>query len=307
MADQASYRSAFQDFLSHANMQSPGIQSIGLCERVPAAERQQVKKRLEKEYGPPIRLQPEDPPRAEWYPIVHVEPLEPNRWALGWDLFTEDKVRNPAMERARDTRQAVGDAARRAARARRRSSASDTGLLRLHARLQGGRADGDPRRAQRGAPGIHVLLVPAERPLQRHPRLRDQAAHRLPRLRQPRQPRPRTSSTVPRPRRPGYAPRLTARRTIEVYGVTWTIEFLTQPEFDQTFSRWLDPVDVLRRRRSARSSSSSRLSPSCTPAWTPSGSRASSARRARSSRARTPTSSGSRTSPRTTCASRCAW
>ena len=39
MSDQASYRNSFQEFLKHINLQSPGIQSIGLCERFKATYR----------------------------------------------------------------------------------------------------------------------------------------------------------------------------------------------------------------------------------------------------------------------------
>jgi signal transduction histidine kinase len=239
MADQASYRGAFQDFLSHANMQSPGIQSIGLCERIDARDRQQVKKRLEKEYGPPIRLQPEDPPRSEWYPIVHVEPLLPNRWALGWDLFTEVRVRNPAMERARDS--GKPSATRRVAQPGRATlERGDTGFYVFMPVYKEGAPTATPVERQAAIQGFTYCWF----------RLSDLFNGILGSENKPPivfrvydSPETRAEDLVysPETEVPGYPPRLTARRTIEVYGVPWTIEFFTQPEFDQTFSRWLVP------------------------------------------------------------------
>ena len=196
-----------------------------------------MRKRLEKEYGPPIRLQPESPPRAEWYSIVHVEPLEPNRWALGWDLFTENKVRKGAMEQARDT--GKPRATRRVKQPIRENLAgSDTGFYVFMPVYKESLPTETPDERQRALQGFTycwfrlsdlfngILGSDPAGPIVF--RVYDSATARTEDL-------VHVSGTEV----PGYEPRLTDTRTFDVYGVKWTLEFLTQPDFDSTFSRWL--------------------------------------------------------------------
>lgn len=239
MADQASYRSTFQEFLQHINLRSPGIQSIGLCERFPASERTQVRKRLERDFGGPIKLQPDEPPRAEWYSIVHVEPLEPNRWALGWDMYTEKTVRGPAMERARDTGKPC--ATRRVVQPRPDPGAGkEPGFYVFMPVYKEGAPSATPGERTSALQGFTYCWF----------RLSDLFGRLLGSDPDPPivfkvydSPEAKPDDLVygPAPDEHAPTPRLTQLRSFEVYGVWWTIEFLTQPAFDGTFPRWLIP------------------------------------------------------------------
>ena len=81
----------------------PGIQGIGLSQRVRPDERQAVLDRAAAD-GIPFGFHPEPAdPRAELHAIVMLEPLDArNRLALGYDMWS-DASRREAMQRARDT------------------------------------------------------------------------------------------------------------------------------------------------------------------------------------------------------------
>jgi PAS domain S-box-containing protein len=80
----------------------PGALGIGVSLRIPAAFKERILRELHAQ--PELRdleINPPDP-RPEYHAIIYLEPLnEPNRRAIGYDMFT-DPVRREAMERARD-------------------------------------------------------------------------------------------------------------------------------------------------------------------------------------------------------------
>jgi signal transduction histidine kinase len=79
----------------------PGLQGLGFAEYFPAARLAEAESRL-RPYGPGTVLHPATP-RAAYFPIVMIEPLDArNRAALGYDMATEP-TRWDAMARARDT------------------------------------------------------------------------------------------------------------------------------------------------------------------------------------------------------------
>lgn len=79
-----------------------GIQGIGYAQRVAASEVQALERRMKDELGTDFKVHP-DVERAEYFPILYLQPMDArNRQALGYDMFSEF-VRNEAMSRARDT------------------------------------------------------------------------------------------------------------------------------------------------------------------------------------------------------------
>ena len=84
----------------------PGIQGIGIAVRVKPELKDEVTNDLRLNDFPNFRIWPEDP-RAEYFTIVLLEPLDDrNRAAIGYDMST-DPVRREAMFRARDTGEAA--------------------------------------------------------------------------------------------------------------------------------------------------------------------------------------------------------
>jgi PAS domain S-box-containing protein len=80
----------------------PGVLGIGFLPRIQPEQRPALQRALEFQGVKGFRIYP-DYPRAEYYPIVYLEPLDRrNQVAIGFDMFTEP-VRREALERARDT------------------------------------------------------------------------------------------------------------------------------------------------------------------------------------------------------------
>jgi PAS domain S-box-containing protein len=84
----------------------PGVQGIGYAARVRAEDRDSFAAEMGRQGVEDFKLWP-DTPRAEYYPIVYIEPLDArNRAVIGYDMFTEP-ARHAAMERARETGEAA--------------------------------------------------------------------------------------------------------------------------------------------------------------------------------------------------------
>jgi len=91
----------FRGFVEHLDLRAkyPGIQGIGFAARIPAAQLPATLATLRAEGVTLTRVWPDDP-RDFYYPIVYLEPLDRrNRAAVGYDMFTES-IRCTAMERA---------------------------------------------------------------------------------------------------------------------------------------------------------------------------------------------------------------
>src|SRR2546427_4738601 len=97
----------FHAFVTHLRLAEryPGLQGMGYAAHVRSGELRQIERQLaalgraDAGVWPPGR-------RAEYTPILYLEPLdERNRAAIGYDMFTE-RGRREAMERARDTGEA---------------------------------------------------------------------------------------------------------------------------------------------------------------------------------------------------------
>ena len=94
----------FRAFVEHLGLQRryPGIQGIGYTRRIAAAELADAVAAEQRAGRPDFRVWP-DHPRAEYHPILYLEPLDRrNAAAIGYDMLTEP-TRRAAMERARDT------------------------------------------------------------------------------------------------------------------------------------------------------------------------------------------------------------
>lgn len=80
----------------------PGVQGIGFLPRLMPNQRGDLLQTLERQGVKDFHISP-DYERAEYYPIIYLEPLDRrNQAAIGFDMFTEP-VRREALERARDT------------------------------------------------------------------------------------------------------------------------------------------------------------------------------------------------------------
>ncbi|HEY6661052.1 MAG TPA: CHASE domain-containing protein, partial [Pyrinomonadaceae bacterium] len=85
------------------NKNYPGIQGIGYSRQFTAEEKAKVIANMQRQGVNDFHVWPEDPPRNEYTAILYLQPAnEPNKAAIGFDMFTE-AVRRQAMETARDT------------------------------------------------------------------------------------------------------------------------------------------------------------------------------------------------------------
>jgi signal transduction histidine kinase len=91
----------FRGFVERLDLRGryPGMQGIGFAARIPAAQLAPALAALRAEGVSVPRVWPADP-RDVYHPIVYIEPLDRrNRAAVGYDMFTEP-IRRTAMERA---------------------------------------------------------------------------------------------------------------------------------------------------------------------------------------------------------------
>jgi signal transduction histidine kinase len=97
-------RSEFTSYVERLNLREryPGIQGIGFSQHVLPGEVDAFGAALRRDGLHDVQIWPEGQ-RAEYFPILFLEPLDRrNRVALGYDMFSEP-VRRAAMERARDS------------------------------------------------------------------------------------------------------------------------------------------------------------------------------------------------------------
>ena len=81
----------------------PGAQGIGIALKARPDDLEKVEQHIASVGQPGYRVEPKEPRRETYFPIVYLEPQdERNRVALGFDMFSEP-TRRAAMERARDT------------------------------------------------------------------------------------------------------------------------------------------------------------------------------------------------------------
>jgi signal transduction histidine kinase/CheY-like chemotaxis protein len=110
-ANRAATRDEFRAYVRHLDVQRryPGVIGIGLSLRVRPDGVARVVADMKANEFPEFRIWPQSP-RPEYHAIVVIEPLdERNRSALGFDLHIEAR-RREAMDRARDTGEAVATA-----------------------------------------------------------------------------------------------------------------------------------------------------------------------------------------------------
>jgi PAS domain S-box-containing protein len=95
----------FRAFVERLELRTryPGVQGIGYAGRIPAERLQDEIAQQQRQGRTDFQVEPLEPPRPEYYPILYLEPLdERNRAAIGYDMF-EDGTRRAAMQRARDS------------------------------------------------------------------------------------------------------------------------------------------------------------------------------------------------------------
>lgn len=103
-ASEAVTQQEFQAFIGRLKLRDryPGLQGIGYAARVPAAAKDAFVTQLRQQGRTNFKIRP-NYARAEYYPIVYLEPQDRrNQAAIGYDMFSES-VRRAAMERACNT------------------------------------------------------------------------------------------------------------------------------------------------------------------------------------------------------------
>lgn len=93
----------FRKFVERLRLREsyPGIQGIGYAKRVSAADAAEWTSHIRASGQPGFTIRPPGT-RADYFPILYLEPMDNrNREAIGYDMFS-DPVRNEAMQRARD-------------------------------------------------------------------------------------------------------------------------------------------------------------------------------------------------------------
>lgn len=110
-------RGPFTEFVRQALSRQPEIQALSWNPRIASADRAAVESEAERSglHGFQIRERLADgrftpaAPRAEYVPVLYIEPLSRNSLALGFDLDS-DPHRRESLERARDSGQPVATA-----------------------------------------------------------------------------------------------------------------------------------------------------------------------------------------------------
>ncbi len=101
-------RAAWRDYVASLEIkeQIPGIQGIGFSVHIPASRLDAHLRAIRAEGYPDYAIRPAGI-RAEYTSIIYLEPLDwRNQRAIGFDMFSES-IRRATMERARDTGNAV--------------------------------------------------------------------------------------------------------------------------------------------------------------------------------------------------------
>lgn len=81
----------------------PGIQGLGYVQKVARADLRRHEASIKNEGFPEYRVWPLQPERAEYFPVVYIEPFDwRNQRAFGYDMTTES-ARNSTMTRAMET------------------------------------------------------------------------------------------------------------------------------------------------------------------------------------------------------------
>jgi PAS domain S-box-containing protein len=104
IVDQDVTREEFQNYVGSLGLREnyPGMQGLGFSARVSAEESRALVARLRQQGLTDFQIRPAGP-RSEYHTIIYLEPQDNrNKVALGFDMFTE-ATRRETMERARDT------------------------------------------------------------------------------------------------------------------------------------------------------------------------------------------------------------
>jgi PAS domain S-box-containing protein len=104
VVDENVTRDEFREYVGRLDLRAnyPGVQGMGYSERVRAEEKDALVARMRQQGLTDFQIRPLEP-RSEYHTIIYLEPMDKrNAVALGFDMFTE-ATRRAAMERARDT------------------------------------------------------------------------------------------------------------------------------------------------------------------------------------------------------------
>ncbi|MCK6528665.1 CHASE domain-containing protein [Myxococcota bacterium] len=224
----------------------PGIQGIGFAKRIPPGQAGALVQERLRDGLTGFRVWP-DPAGGESHAIVFLEPLDRrNRAALGYDMSSEAERRR-AMERARDTGEPA--ATGRVTLVQEIDAKKQSGFLIYLAVYAGGRTP------ETVAERRDRLLGFVYSPFRTGDLFRGIfGTETRPRIAFEVHDSPSTGTTslmyasTPRGDPPGYRPRHVARRTLEIAGRPWTVDFRTRPAFDSTPSAsllWLVPITGL--------------------------------------------------------------
>ena len=231
-------RGEFAAFVERLQLREryPGILGIGFSQRIAPQELTAVQARRGAEWERPFQVWPAGP-RDEYHSIVFLEPLnERNRAAIGYDMFSEP-TRRAAMIAARDSGLP-------------RASAKVTLVQEIETQKQAGFLIYLAVYAGHGVPAEEAqrrarLLGFVYSPLRVGDLLQGTRAREIDYALydgEQRLPAQLLRSTAPDP---APAARFSARRTIDVAGRPWGVEFRSRPEFESLSQQRLRPGLVL--------------------------------------------------------------
>ena len=240
-------RDEFRAFVERLRLPEhyPGMQGIGFTVRVQPEERDALVTEMRRQGFEDFQLRPETE-RDEYHAIIYLEPLERrNRAALGFDMFTE-ATRRAAMERARDT--VLPAATSRVTLVQEIDEQKQAGLLiYVPVYRNGAVPESVAERREQLAGFVYSPfrvgdLLEGIFGQEQHPRVDFQvydgkqiAPENL--LYDSRQARGAGGES--------YRPRFTATTQIDAAGRTWSLNFVTRPEFELTSARSFAPYTLL--------------------------------------------------------------
>ena len=215
----------------------PGVQGIGFSKKLTAAEKDAFVKTRRDEGHPDYHIWPENP-RDEYFAITLLEPMdERNRAALGYDMFT-DPARRAAMEKARDSGQAVATRAVRLVQERTDESAQPGFLIYIPVYRDGSDTSNPAARREalmgfvyspfRVVDFFAGILQPttADVDFQVFDSPPEQGAMLI-----------YDTRKVSKPEPIGYQPRFISSNPVEVAGQTWSLNFFSRPTADMVSGR----------------------------------------------------------------------
>lgn len=236
-------RDEFHRFVEQMQLRQlyPGIQGVGFAPRISADQKSALVESIQRQGIKDFHIFPEQG-RAEYYPIIFLEPLDRrNQAAIGYDMFTEP-VRREAMERARDT--GLPAASGRVTLIQEIDPEKQTGFLIYTPIYEHNHVPTNTEERRAAVRGF--VYSPFRGGDLLNAILRENADVTIDfQIFDGNSQSPESLLFASSESDPTANPRFTTSTSFEVAGRTWTLLFATRPEFDLTSGRHLAPYILL--------------------------------------------------------------